>query len=91
MSEELNALEESVKEVLAYLRIEKVILERRMSVGVKESSTEGFQASPLTTHGEGTSRTMTEARTKHRDDIANAKLITRIFPAYLPPLSDAIN
>jgi hypothetical protein len=28
---------------------------------------------------------------KHRDDIANAKLIPSILPAYLPPLSGAIN
>jgi hypothetical protein len=41
--------------------------------------------------GAGTSRTTTEARTKHRDDIANAKLILSILPAYLPPLSGAIN
>jgi hypothetical protein len=75
MSEELSALEESMKEVLADLRTEKVMSERRMSAGVQASSTGGVQASPSTAHGAGTSRTTTETRTKHRDDIANAKLI----------------
>jgi hypothetical protein len=28
---------------------------------------------------------------KHRDDIVNAKLILRIVPTYIPPLSDAVN
>jgi hypothetical protein len=36
MSKELSTLEESVKEVLVDLRTEKVMLERRMYVGVKE-------------------------------------------------------
>jgi hypothetical protein len=62
-----------------------------MSIGVQASSTGGVQASPSTAHGAGTSRTMAETRTKHRDDIANAKLILCILPAYLPPLSCAIN
>jgi hypothetical protein len=65
--------------------------ERRMSVGVQASSTGGFQASPSTVHGAGTSRIATRTRTKHRDDIVNAKLILSILPAYLTPLSDAIN
>jgi hypothetical protein len=46
MSEELSTLEESVKEVLIDLRTEKVMLERRMYVGVQESSTRGVQDSP---------------------------------------------
>jgi hypothetical protein len=91
MSEELSALEESAKEVLADLRTEKVMSERRMSAGVQASSTGGVQASPSTAHGAGTSRITTEMRTKHRDDIVNAKLILSILPAYLPPLSGAIN
>jgi hypothetical protein len=91
MSEELNGLEESAKEVLADLRTQKIMSERRMSVGVQASSKGGVQASPSTARGVGTSRIMTETRMKHRDDIANAKLILSILPAYLPPLSDTIN
>jgi hypothetical protein len=91
MSEELSALEESVKEVLIDLRTEKVMSERRMSAGVQASSTGGVQASPSTAHGAGTSRIMTETRTKHRDDLVNAKLIPRILPTYIPPLSGAVN
>jgi hypothetical protein len=91
MSEELSVLEESVKEVLADLRTEKIMSERRMSAGVQASSTGGVQASPSTAHRAGTSRIVTETRTKHRDDIVNAKLILSILPAYLPPLSGAIN
>jgi hypothetical protein len=34
---------------------------------------------------------MTETRTKHRDDIANAKLIPCILSVYIPPLSGKIN
>jgi hypothetical protein len=30
-------------------------------------------------------------RTKHRDNIANAKLVPTILPAYIPPLSGDIN
>jgi hypothetical protein len=30
-------------------------------------------------------------RTKHRDDLVNAKLIPSILPAYIPPLSGAMN
>jgi hypothetical protein len=34
---------------------------------------------------------MTEMRTKHRDDLGNANLIPSILPAYIPPLSGAVN
>jgi hypothetical protein len=34
---------------------------------------------------------MIETRTKHRDDIANAKLILCILPIYIPHLSRKIN
>jgi hypothetical protein len=91
MSEEISALEESVKEVLTDLRTKKVMSKINMSAGVQESSTGGVQASPSTAYGEGTSRIMTEMRTNHRDNIMNAKLILSILPAYQPPLSDAIN
>jgi hypothetical protein len=65
--------------------------ERRMSAGVKESSKGGFQDSPSTSHEVRTSRIVTKKRTKHIDNILNAKLIMSILPAYLPPLSGTIN
>ena len=55
MSKELSALEEFMKEVLVNLRTDKFMSERRMSVGVQSSSTEGVQASPSTARGVGTS------------------------------------
>jgi len=64
---------------------------RRMSTVVQASSTGGVQASPSISRGVGPSRTTIETRTKHRDDIANAKLIPHILPIYIPPLSDNIN
>jgi hypothetical protein len=48
------------------------------------------QASPSTARA-GPSRPVDEKRTKHKDDLANAKLIPSILPAYIPPLSGAIN
>jgi hypothetical protein len=69
MSDELNTAEKVVEEVLIDLMTERVMSERRMSAGVQASSTGGVQASPSTSRGAGTSRTMTETRTKHRDDI----------------------
>jgi hypothetical protein len=62
-----------------------------MSTGVQASSIGGVQASPSTSRGAGTSRTTTKERRKHRDDIANAKLILSILPTYLPPLSSVVN
>jgi hypothetical protein len=91
MSDELSVVEKIVEEVLIDLMVERVMSERRMSTGVKESSTGGFQASPSTTRDAGPSRTMNETRTKNIDDIANDKLILRIFPVYIPPLSGKIN
>jgi hypothetical protein len=91
MFKELSVLEESVKEVLVDLGTEKIMSERRMSAGVQASSIGGVQASPLTSRGAGTSRITTETKMKHIDDIANANMILSILPAYLPPISDAIN
>jgi len=90
MSEELSALEESAKEVLIDLRTDKVMSKRRMSASVQASSTGGVQASPSTARGVGNSRITTEMRTKHRDDLTNAKLIPGILPMYIPPLSGAV-
>jgi hypothetical protein len=55
MSEELSALEESVKEVLIDLMTGRFLSERVMFVGVQVSSTRGVQASPSTAHGAGPS------------------------------------
>jgi hypothetical protein len=91
MFEELSTLEESVKEVLVDLRTEKVMSKKRMSACVQASSTGGVQAYPSTSHRVGTSRITTEMRTKHRDDLTNAKFIPSILPTYIPPLSSAVN
>ena len=90
MSDELTALEEYIIEVLLDLMTERVISERRMSTRVQASSKGGLQASSLTTR-ERTSRAGAERRTKHKDDIANAKLVPSILPAYIHPLSGVIN
>jgi hypothetical protein len=70
MSDELSVVEKSVEEVLIDLMDKKVI-----STGIQASSMRGVQASPSTAHGSRPSRATTEKRTKHRDDLANAKLI----------------
>jgi hypothetical protein len=49
MSEELNAIKESVTEVLLDLMTERVMSERGLSTGVQASSTRGLPASPSTT------------------------------------------
>jgi hypothetical protein len=90
MSDELTELEESVREVLLDLMTERVMSERRMSTGVQASSMGGVQSSPLNAQA-GTSRADTKRRTKHKDDIANAKLVPSILPSYIPPLSSEIN
>jgi hypothetical protein len=86
MSEELSAVEESVKEILIDLMTEKV-----MSVGVQASSTRGVQASPSTARGSRPSRAATEKRTKHRDDLVNVKLLPSILPEYIPPLAGVVS
>jgi hypothetical protein len=91
MFEELSTLEEFVKEVLIDLMTERVMSKRVMFVGVQASSTRGVQASSLTAHKAGPSRPSTKKRTKHRDDLENAKLILTIFPDYIPPMSDTVS
>jgi hypothetical protein len=86
MSEELSVVEESVKEVLIDLMTKRVI-----SMGIQASSTRGVQASLLTTHRFGPSRPTTKKRTKHRDDLANVKLIPNILPNYISPLANAVS
>jgi hypothetical protein len=75
MSDELNVMEKSVEEVLIDLMAKKV-----MSTGIQASSTRGVQASPSTARGSRPSQATVEKRTKHRDDLVNAKLIPTILP-----------
>jgi hypothetical protein len=91
MSDELSVVENVVEEILTDLMAERVMSERRMSIGVQESLSGGVQDSPSTARSAGPSRTTTETRTRHRDDIANTKLILHILSVYIPPLSGKIN
>jgi hypothetical protein len=86
MSGDLSAVEKSVEEILIDLMAEKV-----MSVGIQASSMGGLQASPSTGHRSVPSRTATEKRSKHRDDLANAKQIPSVLPDYIPPLAGAVS
>ena len=88
MSDKLSTAERVFEEVMIDLMTERVM---SMSTGVQASSTRGLQASSSTAHGAGPSRPLDEMRTKHRDDLANAKLILTILPAYIPPLSGVVN
>jgi hypothetical protein len=90
MSDELSAAEKVVEELLIELMNERIMSEQGLSTGVQASSKRGLQASPSTARA-SPSQSTDEKRTKHRDDIANAKLIPHILPTYLPPLSGAIN
>jgi len=88
MSDELTAVEGSITKVLLELMIERVMLERGVSIGIQLSLRRGLLASLSTAHKVGPSH---EWWTKHKDDLVNAKLILSILLAYLPPLSGAIN
>jgi hypothetical protein len=90
MFDELIALEESIIEVLLNLMTARVMSERRMSTRVQASSTRGVQAS-LSIARVGESRADKERRTKHKDDIANTKLVPSILPSYIHPLIGEIN
>jgi hypothetical protein len=86
MSCDFSVVNKSIEEILIDLMDEKV-----MSVGAQASSTRGVQASPLTGSLFGPSQTTTEKRTKHRDDLANTKLITSILPDYILPLAGMVS
>jgi hypothetical protein len=88
MSDELTIVEKDVEEVLNDLMIERVML---MSTGIQASSMIGLPASPSIARRDEPSQPSDEKRTKHRDDLENAKLIPTILPTYLPHLSGAIN
>jgi hypothetical protein len=63
--------------------------EKVMSTGVQASSTGGLQPSPSTAHR--SSRSTTEKRSKHHDDLENAKLIPSILPNYILPLASMVS
>jgi hypothetical protein len=86
MSDELNAAEKIVEEILIDLMAERV-----MSASIQASLMRGVQASISIARGSGPSQVVTEKRTKHRDDLENAKLIPTILPDYIPPLADAVS
>jgi hypothetical protein len=86
MSDKLNTVEKSVEEVLIDMMAERV-----MSTRVQDSSTRGEKASPLNARGSGPSRLAAEKRTKHKDDLANTKLILTILPNYISPLANVVS
>jgi hypothetical protein len=86
MSDELSGVEKSVEEFLIDLMAERV-----MSTRVQASSMRGVQASPSTARGSGPSRAAKEKKNKHRDDLANVKLIPSILPDYIPPLAGVVS
>jgi hypothetical protein len=85
MSDDISAVENSIEEILIDLMAEKV-----MSAGVQASSTRGLEASPSTAQRRS-SRPAAEKRSKHRDDLANVKLIPSILPDYIPPLAGVVS
>jgi hypothetical protein len=91
MSDELNAAEKIVEEVLIDLMIERVRSEREMPASIQASSTREVQATSSTSRGAGSSRPLVENRTKHRDDLENVKLIQSILPDYIPPLAGVVS
>jgi hypothetical protein len=88
MSDELSTVEKVVEEVPIDLMTERVML---MSTGVQASSTRMVQSSLSTACRSRPSRPSDEKRTKHKDDLENAKLISTILPAYIPPLRGEVN
>jgi hypothetical protein len=67
------------------------MVEKVMSAGIQASSVRGVQASPSNSRGSRSFRPTSEKRTKHIDDLANAKLILTILPDYIPPLGGAVS
>ena len=91
MSDELSVVEKIVKEVLIDLMTERIISKREMSPSIQVSSTRGLQASLSTSRGARSSQPSAEKRTKHRDGLANAKLIPSILPNYIQPLASVVS
>jgi len=88
MSDEFNTIEKVVEEVLINPMTGRVM---SMSAGIQASSMRMVQASPSTAHGAGPSQPSAEKRTKHKDDLANAKFIPTILPDYISPMASVVN
>jgi hypothetical protein len=88
MSDEFSAAEKIIEEVLIDLMTERVM---SMSKGIQATSTRGVQASPSTSRRSRSSQPTIEKRTKHRDNLANVKLISSIFLDYILPLASAVS
>jgi len=84
MSSDLSVVEKLVEEILIDLMAEKV-----MSRGMHASSMGGVKGSPSTSHQ--SSQATTEKRSKHHDDLANAKQISSVFPDYITPLASTVS
>jgi hypothetical protein len=82
----LSAAEKFIEEFLIDL-MEEIV----MSTGFHASSMQGVKASLSTARGSVPSRIADEKRTKHRDDLENAKLISSLLPDYIPPLAGTVN
>jgi len=82
MSGERSAVEKSVEKILVDLMAERV-----MFVGIQASSDGLLQASPLIRWHSGHT---TEKRSKHRDNLANAKKIPLVLLEYIPPLAGIV-
>jgi hypothetical protein len=67
--------------------------ERAMSMfaGIQAIIDERIASLLSTTRRAGSSRPSAEKQTKHRDDLANAKLITSILPDYILPLASVVS
>jgi hypothetical protein len=85
MSDKISIVEKFVKEILIDLMDEKV-----MSTGIQASWMRGLEASPSNSQHRS-SRPATEKRSKHCDDLVNAKLIPSILPDYILPLAGAVS
>jgi hypothetical protein len=86
MSGDLSAVEKSIEEILIDLMAAKF-----MFVGIEASSTGGLQSSPLTRRRFVPSQTVTEKRSKHPNDLVNAKKIPSVLPDYFPPLDGKVS
>jgi hypothetical protein len=86
MLDELKVAKNCVEEVLINLMAKKV-----MSAGIQALPMRGVQASPSTSHGSRPSLAEVEKITKHRDDLANAKLILTILRDYILPLASTVS
>jgi hypothetical protein len=86
MSGEHSAIDKSIKDILIDLMVEKV-----MFTGERASSKIGVQASSSTARRSRHSRNATKKRSKHRDNLVNAKIIPSILPDYIPPLAGVVS